>query len=388
MNLFMKPLFSEPATASDYRYLAKQKLPRFLFDYIDGGANAELTLERNCSDFNSLQLRQKVMRDVSHVDVATTLLGHDCALPLALAPVGMSGMMRQRGEVQAAKAASQVGVPFTLSTMGVCPVEEVNQAASRPCWFQLYMLKDRDAVLSILSRVKKAGCDTLVFTVDLAMPGLRHRDTRNSLSSTTARGKMSRAWQIAQRPSWVMDVGVKGKPHILGNLSEILQNTSDFSDYAKFAAAQFDPSVTWDDLVWLRQQWSGKLIIKGVLDIDDAKRSVDIGADAIVVSNHGARQLDSAPSSISVLPSIAKAINGDVEILMDGGVRNGVDLVKALILGANGAMIGRPWIWAVAAKGEQGLVDYLSLFKQEVQYTMALLGVNQLAELSPDLLYQ
>ncbi|MCL6417424.1 L-lactate dehydrogenase [Aestuariirhabdus sp. Z084] len=376
---------SIPVTPLDYRQQARRRLPRFLFDYIDGGCNEELTLRRNVDDFKRLSLKQRVMVDVTRVDTRTDLLGREASMPLALAPIGMAGMMRQRGEVQGARAALSAGVPFTLSTVGVCPVEEVQQATGAPFWFQLYMLRDRSAVESLMERAKAAGCNTLVFTVDLPIAGMRHRDIRNGMVGNRPGSRLSRLCQLATSPNWIVDVGLKGKPHTLGNLSELVAGATDLGTYRDFVESQFDPGVTWDDIAWLREQWKGKLLIKGVLEPEDAQAAAGLGADGLIVSNHGGRQLDSAASTIAKLPAIINAVGDQLEVYLDGGVRNGVDLVKAVALGARGVLIGRPWIWTVAAAGEEGLRDMLEIFRQEVATTMALMGVNRIDELVPEL---
>lgn len=374
-----------PVTAEDYRRLARKKLPRFLFDYIDGGAGEEETLASNREDFRRIRLLQRVLRDVSRVECGTSVLGRSVTMPLVLAPVGLAGMFKRRGEVQAARAASAAGVPFTTSTVGICPVEEVQAAAPHPVWFQLYMLRDRGVVRSLLERAAASGSDTLVFTVDLAVAGPRYRDFRNGMMGGGRRAALAKAWQLLTRPGWVLDVGVKGKPHDFGNLREQVEGAGDLEAFKAFVDSQFDPSVTWDDIAWLRTIWQGKLLIKGVMCREDALAAIDTGADGIVVSNHGGRQLDSVASCISKLPEIAEAAGERAEVYMDGGVRNGSDVVKAVALGARGVLIGRPWAWALAARGEQGVLDLLTVIRREIEISMALMGVNSIRELSPDL---
>ena len=366
-----------PTSALDYRRLAERRLPRFLFDYLDGGANDELTLARNVADFQAIRLRQRVMRDVSSVDASTTLAGEHVAMPLVLAPIGLAGMMARRGECQAARAASAAGVPFTLSTVGICGLEEVRAAASGAVWFQLYMMRDRGAVKALLERAAGLGCGVLVFTVDLPVTGARRRDVRNGMLADGGRAALSRALQIGSRPRWVYDVGLKGKPHGFGNLADRVADPTDLKAFRAWIDAQFDPSVTWKDIAWLRDIWKGKLIVKGVLEAEDAKCAADLGADGLVVSNHGGRQLDSVSSPISKLPAVAATVGDRLEVYVDGGVRGGVDIVKALALGARGVMIGRPWIWALAGAGEIGLADYLASVKRELEVAMALCGVTR-----------
>ena len=376
----------KPVTARDYRRLAKKRLPRFLFDYIDGGANQEISMAANEADFLRFNLTQRVMRDVSRVDTSTILCGHAASMPLALAPIGMAGMMARRGEVQAARAALSTGVPFTTSTVGICPLEEVQAAINASFWFQLYMLRDRGLVSSLLDRAQTAGCKTLVFTVDLAVAGMRHRDYRNGMLGGGPTAKMAKLWQLATRPRWLVDVGLLGKPHSFGNLSEAVPDSYDLNTYKAFIASQFDSTVTWKDIVWLRSLWKGSLLIKGVMTKEDAREAAEAGADGVIVSNHGGRQLDGVASSISILPEVVAAVGDRIEVYMDGGVRSGIDVVKAVALGAKGVLIGRPWIWAVAARGEQGLTDLLGVFQQEIAAAMALMGVNRITEITPDLI--
>ncbi|MEQ9530909.1 MAG: L-lactate dehydrogenase [Haliea sp.] len=370
-----------PITVADYRRRARRRLPRFLFDYAEGGANDELTLAANVSAFQRLRLKQRVMRDVSGVDTATELLGRTASLPLALAPVGMAGMFARRAEVQAARAAEQAGIPFTASTVGICSLEEISNATQGPFWFQLYMLRDREFVSGLLERAANAGCKTLVFTVDLPVAGLRLRDFRNGLLGGGLPGKLSKFTQLASSPAWAWDVGFRGRPHSFGNLSDKVANPEDLEAYKAFVDAQFDPSCTWEDIHWLRDQWPGKLLIKGVMEAEDARAAVDAGADGVVVSNHGGRQLDAVAGSASKVQAVAGAIGGQAEVYVDGGVRSGLDIVKAVALGARGVLIGRPWVFAVAARGQQGVEDLLDLFRREVATAMALMGVNRIADI-------
>ncbi|GAB1387413.1 FMN-dependent L-lactate dehydrogenase LldD [Melaminivora sp.] len=370
-----------PATAADWRHLARQRLPRFLFDYIDGGASAEHTLAANVQDFAALQLRQRVMLDVSQVDSRCQLAGQDCAMPLALAPVGLAGMMARRGEAQAARAAAAAGVPFTLSTVGICPIDEVRAAAGTPPWFQLYMLRDRGAVQALLHKAWAAGCRTLVFTVDLPTTGPRQRDLRNGMAHSGPRAGLLRASQILARPGWVRRVALAGKPLTFGNLTEQVPGGHDLGAFKAWVDAQFDASVTWRDIAWLRQQWQGRLLIKGVLDAEDARAAVASGADGLIVSNHGGRQLDSVPSTVRALPAIVQAVGRQTELLLDGGVRSGVDMFKALALGAHGVLIGRPWVWALAGGGEAGVGSLLALWQREFTVAMMLAGVTRVQDI-------
>jgi L-lactate dehydrogenase (cytochrome) len=375
-----------PVTARDYRRLSEKRLPRFLFDYIDGGAGEEQSLRANEADFSRFSLKQRVMVDVSDVDTGTRLLGQDARMPVVLAPVGLAGMFGRRGEAQGARAASAAGVPFTTSTVGICPVEEVQAAATEPTWFQLYMLRDRGVVTAMLERAWTAGCRTLVFTVDLAVVGPRYRDSRNGMFGGGLRGRLAKTWQLLSRPVWLWDVGIRGKPHDFGNLRETLENTQDLEAFKAFIDDQFDSSVTWQDIAWLRTQWKGNLLIKGVMSADDAVCAADAGADGVVVSNHGGRQLEGVASSISRLGSVASAVGDRTEVFMDGGVRSGTDVVKAIALGARGVMIGRPWVWAMSARGETGLANLLEVFRREIEMSMALMGLTRIDQIDRDLI--
>lgn len=373
-----------PVAPADYRRLAEQRLPRFLFDYIDGGANAEVTLAANAAGFRDIVLRQRVMRDVSTIDTSTVLSGEQAAMPVILAPVGMAGMMARRGETQAVRAANATGVPFTLSTVAVCDLAEVKNAASKPFWFQLYMMRDREVVKDLLARAEAAGCTTLAFTVDLAVTGLRHRDLRNGALSQSLRAKTVKSWEIVRHPHWLLDVALQGKPHGFGNLSDRVPDPTRLEAFTAWVASQFDTSVTWKDIEWLRSVWKDRLLIKGVLEPDDARAAVAAGADGVIVSNHGGRQLDGVASSISKLPGVVAAVGGHAEVYMDGGVRSGVDVFKAVALGARGVMIGRPWVWALAAGGEKAVSDMLAIMRQELRIAMALSGINRIDEIGRD----
>jgi L-lactate dehydrogenase (cytochrome) len=370
-----------PATTLDYRRLAEKRLPRFLFDYIDGGANDETTLAANVDDFQKIRLRQRVLKDVSNIDTSTLLAGEPATMPVILAPVGMAGLYARRGEVQTVRAADAKDVPFTLSTVGICTLDEVAAAASKPFWFQLYMIRDRGTVRNLLERAEGVGCTTLVFTVDLPLAGMRHRDTRNGMLDNSLRGKLGKVWQIGTRPGWIYDVGVRGKPHSFGNLAHLVPDPTDLKAYRSWIDAQFDTSVTWKDIEWLRGIWKGRLILKGIQEPDDALAAAGVGADGVVVSNHGARQLDSVNSSISKLPGVVAAVGKRMEVYVDGGVRSGLDVFKAVALGARGVMIGRPWAWALAAGGEAAVADLLAAFRKELEVAMALSGVTTIGQI-------
>jgi len=369
------------ATFDDYRERARCRLPRFLFDYIDGGAGDERTLAANLDAWAGLDIRQRVLVDVDGIDTTTMLLGEAASLPVALAPIGLAGMMARRGEAQAVRAADALGIPFTLSTVGICGLEEVAAAARRPFWFQLYMLRDRGLVAAMLERAWSAGCRSLVFTVDLPLPGMRHRDTRNGLGQGGLRPGLLRFAQLLARPGWMLDVGLRGKPHAFGSLGDLVPAARALDDFRTWVDSQFDPSVSWADIRWVRERWRGKLLLKGVLDADDAEAAAAAGADAIVVSNHGGRQLDGAAATASVLPAIIGRVGIGTEVLVDGGIRSGVDVFRALALGARGVLVGRPWILALAAAGEPGLQALIGTWREELRRTMALAGVTRVADI-------
>jgi L-lactate dehydrogenase (cytochrome) len=370
------------SASTDYRAAAQRKLPPFLFHYIDGGANAEHTLKRNVSDLADIALRQRVLRDMSQLSLEIQLLGETLAMPVALAPVGLTGMYARRGEVQAAKAAASKGIPFTLSTVSVCPIEEVAPAIDRPMWFQLYVLKDRGFMKNALERAKAAGVTTLVFTVDMPVPGARYRDAHSGMSGPNA--ALRRMLQAMTHPAWALDVGLLGRPHDLGNISAYRGNPTGLADYIGWLGNNFDPSISWQDLQWIRDFWDGPMIIKGILDADDARDAVRFGADGIVVSNHGGRQLDGVLSSARALQAIADAVKGDLAILVDSGVRTGLDVVRMLALGADTVMLGRAYIYALAAAGEAGVSNLLELIEKELRVAMVLSGAKSIGEISAD----
>jgi len=370
------------ASITDYRELARRRLPRFLFEYIDGGSYAETTLGRNTSDLRDVALRQRVLRDVSDIDLSTTLFGQKQSLPVALAPVGLAGMNARRGEVQAARAAAAFGVPFTLSTVGACSIGEVAAGSPTPFWFQLYMIRDRAFMADLLDLAEAAKCPALIFTVDMPVPGSRYRDYHSGLAGASGFvGDMRRAMQAVAHPAWAWDVGVRGGPHSLGNVAPVLKGKTGIDDFFAWMRDNFDPTVTWDDLAWVRDRWKGPLIIKGVLDADDARRVADLGADGLVVSNHGGRQLDGVLSSTRALPPIADAVEGRLTVLADGGVRSGLDVARMLALGADGVLIGRAWAYALAARGEAGVSHVLNLMAAEMKVAMALTGVTRVDQL-------
>lgn len=370
------------ASVPDFREAARRRLPRFLFEYIDGGSYSETTLRRNVDDLAAIALRQRVLRDVSGIDLTTSLFGQNLSLPVALAPIGLAGLNARRGECQAVRAAEAAGIPFTLSTVGACSLREVASAATKPFWFQLYMIRDRVFMKDLLAEAADAGCNTLVFTVDMPVPGSRYRDYHTGLAgSGGAAGAAWRLWQAIQRPRWCVDVGLFGRPHTLGNVAPVLKGKTGIEDFFAWMRNNFDPSINWRDLEFIRTEWKGPLLIKGILDPDDAREAAEVGADGIVVSNHGGRQLDGVLSSARALPAIADAAGDRLTILADGGIRSGLDVVRMLALGAQGVLLGRAWAWALAAGGEQAILKMLRLIEAEMRVAMALTGTNRIADL-------
>jgi len=377
-----RPLGIAPGSVADYRELARRRLPRQLFDYIDGGAFAESTLAANVDDLADVHLRQRVLRDVSGPTLATTVLGQDLAMPVVLGPVGLAGMFATRAEVQAARAAEAAGVVFCESTVSICSVEEVAAAVARPVWFQLYVMRDRSYVEGLMARAAAVGCPVLVLTVDLATVGSRYRDTRNGMSGTVSwQGRALRGIDLGMHPGWARDVGLRGRPHTFGNLEQAVPGAASPTDFAAWVDGQFDPSVTWDDLDWVRRAWPGRLVLKGILDPDDARQAADRGVDGIVVSNHGGRQLDGTPSTIRALGPVVDAVGDRLDVLVDGGIRSGLDVLKALALGARACLLGRAWAWPVAAAGEQGVAHALAIIRDELRVALSLTGVTDVADL-------
>jgi L-lactate dehydrogenase (cytochrome) len=375
------------ASALDYRELARRRLPPFLFEYIDGGSYAEVTARRNIADLEDVALRQRVLRDVSTADLSTELFGQRLAMPVVLGPVGLSGMYARRGEVQAARAAAAAGIRSTLSTMSVCTIDEVATASPSPIWFQLYMLRDRGFMRELLSSAREAGCEALVFTVDLPVPGTRYRDYRSGLAGAPGlRGSLRRFVQGLTHPAWAWDVGIHGRPHHLGNVAPVLGKNSGLEDFLAWIRDNFDPAVSWKDLDFVRSEWDGPLIIKGILDPEDAREAAEVGADGIVVSNHGGRQLDGVLSSARALPPIAKAVGDKLTVLVDGGVRSGLDVARMLALGAKGVMLGRAWAYALGAAGQKGVAHLLELMEAELRVAMALTGVTSISEIDQDII--
>jgi L-lactate dehydrogenase (cytochrome) len=369
------------ASVSDFRELARRRLPKIFFEYIDGGSYAEVTLQRNVADLEAIALRQRVMVDMTQLSMTTETLGQKLAMP-----VGMAGMDGRRGETQAARAAAAAGVPFCLSTVGVCSVEEVAQTGVPP-WFQLYMLKDRGYMRDLLGRAKDLGCPVLVFTVDLPTPGARYRDVRSGFTGASKlEAALTQAWDGVTHPGWTWDVFVHGRPHTLGSVASAVQESRRVTDFLSWIARNFDRSVTWKDLDWVRETWDGPIVVKGVLDPADARDAVKAGALGLVVSNHGGRQLDGVRSSISALPRIADAVGDDLEVYMDGGVRSGLDVLKALSLGAKACFLGRAWAYALGAGGEAQVRKMLDILRSELAVAMILTGCNDVRKAGRELL--
>ncbi|KJH78729.1 FMN-dependent L-lactate dehydrogenase LldD [Pseudomonas gregormendelii] len=374
------------SSASDYREAARRKLPRFLFDYIDGGAYAEHTLRANSADLSGISLRQRILKNVETLSLETTLFEQKLAMPIVLAPVGLTGMFARRGEVQAVRAAQNKGIPLCLSTVSVCSIEEVVAQSQQPIWFQLYVLKDRGFMKNALERAKAAGVKNLVFTVDMPTPGARYRDAHSGMSGPYASTR--RMLQAMTRPDWAFNVGLMGRPHDLGNISRYLGKAVTLEDYMGWLANNFDPSISWSDLEWIRDFWQGPMIIKGILDPQDARDAVSFGADGIVVSNHGGRQLDGVLSTARALPPIVQAVANDLTVLVDSGIRSGLDVVRMLALGAKGVLLGRSMAYALAADGQRGVENMLDIFAREMRVAMTLTGVTSIDQIDETTLVQ
>lgn len=365
----------------DYQRRARARLPRMFYDYVDSGSWSESTYHRNESDFGRILLRQRVATDMSGRSLATSMLGEEVSMPIALAPTGMTGMMHPDGEILAAQAAEAAGVPFTLSTMSICSIEDVAANTTRPFWFQLYVMKDRDFAGSLIDRAKAAGCSALMLTLDLQVLGQRHKDIRNGLSAPP-RLTLDSMLQVIARPRWALSM-LGTKRRTFGNIVGHAKGVTNLSSLSSWTAEQFDPKLSWDDIQWIRERWGGKLIIKGILDAEDARLAADSGADAIIISNHGGRQLDGAASSISMLPAIVEAVGRDTEVHMDGGIRSGQDALKAICLGARGVYLGRAFLYGLAVGGKTGVADVLDIVRREFDTTMALCGERSVAALGP-----
>ena len=365
---------------ADLRELARRRVPKALFDYVDGGSYDEVTLRRNRADFEAIQLRPRALIDVAKQNLATSILGVPAAMPLALAPAGMGGYVRGDGEILAARAAEAFGIPFCLSTVAICSIEDVRAATRAPFWFQLYVMKDRGYTAELVQRAADAGCSALMMTVDIPVGALRRRDPKNGLS-VPPRITWRSALDIASKPGWLWSLA-RTPRRGFGNMADAVARAGGVS-FAQFVQSQFDASVTWQDLERYRAQWRGKLIVKGIMDAEDARQAVALGADAIVVSNHGGRQLDGAPSSIAMLPEVMEAVQGRAEVMLDSGVRSGMDILKARALGAQATLVGRPWLYGLGALGEAGVSTAIQLMARELQVSLALTGCNDVNDLGP-----
>jgi L-lactate dehydrogenase (cytochrome) len=372
------------ACIEDLRALARRKVPKAFFEYADGGSYNEETLRANRAELEPIKLRQRVMVDVSERSLATTIVGQKISAPFALAPIGLCGMQYGDGEILSAQAAEDAEIPFILSTMSINSIEQVAEATKKPFWFQLYVIRDRGFSKDILSRAAKAGCNALVLTVDLQVLGQRHRDIRNGMT-VPPQIRLKNILDMATKPEWVFSI-LKGKSKTFGNLAGHVKGMDDVTSLAQWTNSQFDPALNWKDVDWIKKVWPGKLIIKGILDVDDAKTAVKLGADAIVVSNHGGRQLDGAPSSISALPAIAQAVGSDTEVLFDGGIRTGSDMLRALALGAHACLIGRAYIYGLGAGGRPGVAKAIDILKKELSVAMALTGITRVSDIGPHVL--
>jgi L-lactate dehydrogenase (cytochrome) len=369
---------------ADLRELARRRVPRAIFDYADRGSYEEITFNRNLADLHAIELRQRVMVDVSKQQLATNILGEDWTIPLGIGPTGLTGLFHANGEMLGARAAQAFGVPFCLSTMSICSIEDVRGAVQKPFWFQLYLMRDRSFNVELLERAKAANCSAIMLTVDMPVQGLRRRDPKNGLS-IPPRLTLKNLFEVALRPAWALKV-LSGKRRTFGNLEAHMKGTGGLKTLSEWIAQQFDPTVTWKDLAWLRDHWPRKIIIKGILDAEDARLACEHGVDALVVSNHGGRQLDGARSTISALPEVVEAVAGRCEILFDGGVRTGQDVLKALALGANGCLMGKAFLYALAARGEAGVTLALDIIRKELAVSLALTGANDVRNVTPDIL--
>jgi L-lactate dehydrogenase (cytochrome) len=364
----------------DLRHVARRKVPRAFFDYAEAGSYSQQTLRSNRQDLDRIKLRQRILVNVSQRDLGTTIIGEPARLPIALAPIGLCGMQRGDGEILACRAAQAAGIPFTLSTMSICSIEDVAQAVGKPFWFQLYVMRDRGFIRSLIERATAAKCSALVLTVDLQVLGQRHCDIRNGMT-VPPEVKLANLIDIASKPGWALSI-LRGRRRTFGNLAGHVRGMEDVTSLAQWTNSQFDPSLNWKDVEWVRSLWPGKLILKGILDVEDARTAAQTGANALVVSNHGGRQLDGAPSSISVLPKIADAVGSQIEVMFDGGIRSGQDLLRALALGARSCLIGRSYVYGLGAYGEAGVATAIEILAKELDVSMALTGVRNVREVS------
>ncbi|HEY0585044.1 MAG TPA: alpha-hydroxy acid oxidase [Pseudoduganella sp.] len=368
----------------DLRRLAKRRVPRMFYDYADSGSWTESTYRSNEEDFRKLKFRQRVAVDLNNRSLRSTMVGQEVAMPVALAPTGLTGMQHADGEILAARAAEQFGIPFTLSTMSICSIEDVAAHTSKPFWFQLYVMKDRDFINRLIDRAKAAKCSALVLTLDLQVLGQRHKDLRNGLSAPP-RLTIANLLNMATRPRWC--AGMLGTSRRqFGNIVGHAQSVSDMSSLSSWTSQQFDPSLSWNDVEWIKNRWGGKLIIKGIMDAEDARLAANSGADALIVSNHGGRQLDGAPSSIAALPGIVEAVGKQIEVHMDGGIRSGQDVLRAVALGARGVYIGRPFLYGLGAMGEAGVTRCLEIIRNELDISMAFCGKRDIQQVSREIL--
>jgi L-lactate dehydrogenase (cytochrome) len=369
---------------ADLRELARRRVPRAIFDYADRGSYDEVTYDRNLADLKAIQLRQRVMVDVSAQQLGTTILGEQWSIPCGIGPTGLTGLFHSNGEMLGARAAQAFGVPFCLSTLSICSIEDVRSAVQKPFWFQVYLMRDRGFNTELLQRALAANCSAIMLTVDMPVQGVRRRDAKNGLS-IPPRLTLKNAFEIAMRPTWAFKV-LTGRRRSFGNLAGRMTEGAGLKTLAERIAQQFDPTVTWKDLAWLRQQWPRKIIVKGILDAEDARLACEHGVDAMVVSNHGGRQLDGARSTISALPEVVDAVAGRCDVLFDGGVRSGQDILKALALGAKGCLIGKSFLYALAARGEAGVSLLLDILRKELAVSLALTGANDVRNVTRDIL--
>ncbi|WP_181404038.1 alpha-hydroxy acid oxidase [Brucella melitensis] len=378
-------MMSNIVEIADLKRLARRRVPKMFFDYADSGAWTESTYRANEDDFKKIKLRQRVLVDMTNRSLETTMIGEKVAMPVALAPTGLTGMQHANGEMLAAQAAEAFGVPFTLSTMSICSIEDVASVTKKPFWFQLYVMRDRNFVKNLIGRAKAAGCSALVLTLDLQILGQRHKDIRNGLSAPP-KFTPKHIWQMATCPAWCL--GMLGtQRRTFRNIAGYAKNVTDLSSLSSWTAEQFDPQLNWSDVEWIKEQWGGKLILKGILDVEDAKMAAKSGADAIIVSNHGGRQLDGAPSSISMLQPIVEAVGDRIEVHVDGGIRSGQDVLKARALGAQGVYIGRPFLYGLGAMGNEGVTLALEIIRKEMDITMALCGKRDINEIDKSIIH-
>ena len=368
----------------DLRQVARRKVPRAFFAYAEAGSYSQATLRSNREDLDRIKLRQRILVDVSQRDLTTTIIGEQARLPIALAPIGLCGMQRGDGEILACRAAHAAGIPFTLSTMSICSIEDVAQAVGKPFWFQLYVMKDRGFIRSLIERAAAAKCSALVLTVDLQVLGQRHCDIRNGMTVPPVM-KLANLIDIASKPGWTLSI-LQGKRKTFGNLAGHVRGMDNVTSLAQWTNSQFDPALNWKDVDWVRSLWPGKLILKGILDVEDAKVAAQTGASALVVSNHGGRQLDGAPSSISALPKIADAVGSQIEVMFDGGIRSGQDVLRALALGARSCLIGRSYVYGLGAYGQEGVAKAIDILAKELDVSMALTGMTNVRQLNRSIL--